>query len=109
MSVIHDSQVGDDLVCIQEFNVSPEGEAFSWETSRLFRVGERVHYLGFLQDQHYKDHPGLGWMVRFDASDGKHYSATQTYFVTEECWRELKRFFAKRVLQEPRRPRTPRK
>jgi hypothetical protein len=44
------------------------------------------------------------WMVLFDASDGERYSATQTYFVTMDCWRGLKRFFARRLLKDPRRP-----
>jgi hypothetical protein len=102
MSVIIDSQPGDEVIVIEEFHASPEGESFSWETSRRFRVGERVRYAGFLQDQYYKDHPGLGWTVRFEASDGKRYAATQTYFVTEDCWHGLKRFFARRLLRDPK-------
>jgi hypothetical protein len=108
MSVIQDSQAGDEIIIIQPFHASPEGERFSWENSRHFRVGERVHYLGFLQDQYYKDHPGLGWMVRFQTADGKPYSATQTYFVTEECWQGLKKFFARRLLREPKARKAPR-
>jgi hypothetical protein len=107
MSVILESQAGDELIVIQAFHASPEGEGFSWETSRHFRVSERVRYLGFLQDQHHKDHPGLGWMVRFAAADGKQYIATQTYFVTEECWQGLKKFFARRLLHEPKSRKTP--
>jgi hypothetical protein len=42
-------------------------------------------------------------MVLFDACDGKRYSATQTYFVTVDGWRGLKRVFARRLLREPRR------
>jgi hypothetical protein len=107
MSVILEAQAGDELIVIQEFNAAPEGESFSWEMSRRFRVGERVRYLGFLQDSHYKDHPGLGWTIRFEATDGKRYLATQTYFVTEECWQGLKRFFARRLLREPKSRKTP--
>src|SRR5262249_32761247 len=106
MSVILESQAGDELIIIQEFNASPEGEPFSWESSHRFRVGERVRYVCFAQAQHYKDHPGLGWMVCFDAMDGKRYQATQTYFVTEECWQGLKRFFARRLLREPKAGKT---
>ncbi len=102
MSVILESQPGDELINIQEFNASPEGMPSSWETSHRFRVGERVRYVSFFQDQHYKDHPGLGWMIIFDAADGKRYAATQTYFVTDECWQGLKRFFARRLLREPK-------
>jgi hypothetical protein len=107
MSVILESQAGDELVIIEAFHGCPEGERFSWERSHHFRIGEPVRYLGFLQDQHYKDHPGLGWMVRFQAADGKSYSAAQTYFVTEECWQGLKKFFARRLLREPKPRSTP--
>jgi hypothetical protein len=107
MSVILESQTGDELIVIQEFNASPEGEPFAWETSRRFRVGERVRYDGFLQDPHFKDHPGLGWTVRFEAMDGKRYTATQTYFVTDECWQGLKKCFARRLLREPKSRPTP--
>jgi hypothetical protein len=107
MSVILESQAGDELIVIEPFQASPEGESFAWETSRHFRVGERVRYLGFLQDQYYKDHPGLGWMVRFEVADSKQYTATQTYFVTEECWQGLKKFFARRLLHEPKSRKTP--
>lgn len=103
MSPILESQAGDEIVCISEFSASPRGEDFSWETSRTFRVGERVRYAGSFRDDHFKDHP-TGWMVLFDAEDGKRYGATQTYFVTVDCWRGLKRFFARRLLKEPRRP-----
>src|SRR5437899_1376970 len=44
MSVILECQPGDEFVCIQEFHCSPDGEAFSWDTSRRFRVGERLRY-----------------------------------------------------------------
>jgi hypothetical protein len=109
MSVILESQAGDELITIEEFNASPQGEAFSWETSHRFRVGERIRYVSFFQDEHYKNHPGLGWMVVFDAADGKRYAATQTYFVTEECWQRLKKFFAKRLLREPKHRKSPSK
>jgi hypothetical protein len=108
MSVIPESRPGDGLIIVEQFHASPEGEPFTWESSRRFRVGERVRYVGFLQDPHFKDHPGLGWTVRFEAADGKRYSATQTYFVTEECWQGLKKFFARRLLRDPKHRRTPR-
>jgi hypothetical protein len=106
MSVIHDSQAGDELITIEAFSSSPDGTPFSWDTCHTFRVGERVRYVGFRQDEHYKNHPGLGWTVLFDAADEKRYAATQTYFVTEECWKGLKKFFARRLLREPRPRKT---
>jgi hypothetical protein len=71
MSVIIESEPGEVLVCIQGFSGSPQDVTPSWETDRAFRIGERVHYVSFFQDRHYKDHPGLGWMVVFDGEDGK--------------------------------------
>jgi hypothetical protein len=108
MSVIHDSEAGDELICIQQFSASPDGEPFSWETSRTFRVGERVRYATFRQNRSLKDNP-VCWLVVFDAADGRRYSATQTYFVNEESWQGLKKFFARRVLAEPARRRVHRK
>ena len=46
MSVILECQAGDEFVCIQEFHASPEGEGFSWDTSRHFQVGDRLLYRG---------------------------------------------------------------
>lgn len=97
MSVIIESQKGDELICIEEFSGSPQGVTRSWDTRRTFRVGEHVRYVSFFQDEHDKDIPGLGWMVVFDAADGKRYAATQTYFVTQECWEGLRKHFAKRT------------
>jgi hypothetical protein len=107
MSVINESQPGDELVCIQEFSASPDGEPFAWETSRTFRVGERIRYVSFRQSQKLKDNP-VGWMVLFEGGDGKSYAATQTNFVTDECWQGLKKFFARRVLREPNHRKAPR-
>ena len=53
---------------------------------------ERLLYVGSRQDAHFKDRPN-GWQVVFQAADGKHYAATQTYFVTEECWRGIEQYF----------------
>jgi hypothetical protein len=108
MNVIIESQAGDELVCIQEFHASPQGEPFSWETSRNIHIGERIRYVSSYRDEHFKDHP-VGWMVVFDAADGKRYAATQTYFVTQECWERLKKFFARRLLREPKHRKSPSK
>ena len=92
MSVILECQPGNEIVCIAAFHASPEGEEFSWNTSRHFQVGERMRYLGSTQHPHFRDRPN-GWLVRFEAEDGKHYAAIQTYFVTEECWQGLEKHF----------------
>jgi hypothetical protein len=107
MNIILESQPGDELICIQEFLATSEGIPFSSERSHGFRIGERVRYVSFRQNEHLQDSPA-GWQVLFEAADGKRYAATQTYFVTEECWRGLKRFFARRLLREPKSRKAPR-
>ncbi len=107
MNVILESQRGDELICTQEFSACPEGMRFSSERSHTFFIGERVRYHSFRQNQDLKDSPA-GWMVLFDANDGKRYAATQTYFVTEECWNGLKKLFAKQLLRESKSRKTSR-
>jgi len=107
MNVILESQPGDELICIQEFSACPEGTAFSWDRSRAFEIGERVRYASFRQNQNLAESPA-GWQVLVVAADGQQYAASQTYFVTEECWQGLKRFFARRLLREPKPTRTKR-
>jgi hypothetical protein len=102
MSVIIESQAGDELVCIEQFSATPQGVPFCWDTCHTFRVGERIRYVSCYRDEYFKDHP-VGWMVVFDGEDGRRYAATQTYFVTQECWRGLKKSFARRLLREPKR------
>jgi hypothetical protein len=92
MSVILECQPGNEIICIEAFHASPEGEAFSWDTSHHFQAGDRVRYLGSLRDAHYGEQTN-GWLVRFETPDGRRYAATQTYFVTEECWLGLEKFF----------------
>jgi hypothetical protein len=105
MSVIVDCQPGDRFFCIGEFHASPDGEDFSWETSRKFRVGERLRYVGSRQNSNSKDR-STAWFVVFDAANGKRYAATQTYFVTEEEWQALKKHFSRRLLRQPPKKRT---
>src|ERR1700730_6251707 len=101
MSVILESQIGDDLINILEFHASPKGEPFSWSTCREFSVGERVRYESFFRDEQYENHPGLGWMVEVKAADGKLYAVSQTYLVTEECWEGLRVYFRTRQRKRP--------
>jgi hypothetical protein len=105
VSAILETREGAEIVCIEPFHGSPHGTRPSRETSRAFRIGERVRYAGYYQDENLKDNP-VCWMILFDAADGRRYHATQTYFVTVECWEGLKKYFARQLLKEPRRPRT---
>ena|SRR6266850_604276 len=104
MNVILESQAGNELICLQEFSASAEGKQFSWDSCHNFRIGERVRYVTFRPHPNLKDTPN-GWLVVVDAADGQRYAASQTYFVTEECWQGLKKFFAKRLLRDPKRRR----
>src|SRR5262245_42003441 len=104
MSVINDCEPGDLFFCIGEFHASPDGQGFSWDTSRNFRIGERLRYVGFRQNPSSKDRP-TGWFVIFETADKKKYAATQTYFVTAEEWLGLKKYFTRRLLHEPKKKR----
>ena len=63
MSVILECQPGDEFVCMEDFHASPEGEAFSWDTSRNFHVGERLRYVGFQQSK--PERPTDGMVCHF--------------------------------------------
>ena len=93
MSVILECQAGDEIVSIVEFHASPDGKGFCWDTSRRFHVGERVRFVGARQHANSRDRPN-GWLIEFESTDGKHYAATQAYFVTEECWHGIERYFS---------------
>ncbi len=95
MSVIIESEKGDQLVCIEEFEGPPQDVRPSPQTNRTFNIGERVRYLGFYRHLNLADNP-VCWMVIFEAADGKRYAATQTYFVTEDCWQNLSQHFARK-------------
>ena len=92
MSVILDCRPGDEFVCLAKFHASPDGQGFSWETSRTFQIGERLRYVGSRLEPRFHDRP-YSWQVIFEAADGKRYAATQTYFVTDECWRGIEQHF----------------
>ena len=92
MSVFLECRPGDEFVCLAEFHASPDGEPFSWQTSRHFRIGERLRFVEFREDQHFKGRPNA-WLVVFEAANGARYAATQTYFVTEDCWQGIEEHF----------------
>jgi hypothetical protein len=106
MNVILESEKGDELVCIQSFLACPDGIPFTSAESHKFHVGDRVKYLSFRRNARLKDSPA-GWQVVFTADDGKDYTATQTFFVTKECWKGLKEFFARKVYRETNSPKPP--
>ena len=95
MSVLIECQPGDTFFCLQEFHASPDGEGFSWDTCRRFRVGEKLRFVFGREKDDTLKRP-TNWHVVFDAADRKRYAATQTYFVTAECWERLKGHFTRR-------------
>jgi len=92
VSVILECKQGDSFYCLQRFNASPDGRPFSWNNCRQFKIGERLEYVGYKKDANLSHQPN-GWLVVFRAGDDTLFSAAQTYFVTEECWRGLEKFF----------------
>jgi len=55
-------------------------------------VGERLVYVGNKKDPAMGERPN-GWLVVFRAGDDTLFAAAQTYFVTEDCWRGIEKFF----------------
>jgi len=104
VSAILETEPGGELVCIETFSVSPH-ERVGPRSRRQFRVGERVRYITYYQDDNLRDNPA-GWMVVFrsdDPGDLNRYASTQTSFVTIDCWETLKKYFAKGLMSEPQR------
>ena len=93
MSVLLECQPGDEIVCIMGFHAAPAGEPFSWAIGREFHVGDRLRLVGSNLDPHFKDRPN-GWQVIFETDDGVQFAATQTYFVTDECWLGIEKHFS---------------
>jgi hypothetical protein len=104
MSAILAAETGEDLVCIQTFAAWPKGKEADPNTSRIFRIGQRVRYVGFYQDPKVKNSP-VGWMVLFEPKNMKHpqtFLADQTRFVTGAGWELLRRYFARKQAARPR-------
>jgi hypothetical protein len=89
MPMITETLRGDGLVCLQEFEASDAAE------TRTFRIGERVRFVGWEQDDNIRDNPVL-WLIVFDTGDGKRYAAPQNCFASDECWRGLEKYFTAR-------------
>jgi hypothetical protein len=98
MSVLLETRPGDIVVCIQEFNASPDGQPFSWDTSRRFTVGQRLRLIEGRENPHFKDGPN-GWLVVFETPDGARFAAAQTYFATEDCWKALALHFSEQPVR----------
>jgi hypothetical protein len=114
MSAITETEPGGEMVCILDFSAQPrdpDNQPIAGER-RHFHIGERVRYRSSFFKSTPKDNP-TGYMAVFepvDRHDMKRYAAAQSYFVTLECWEELKKHFASAaarkkqgdpVIQEP--------
>lgn len=93
--VISEARTNDKIYCIQSFESVPLGVPFSFNhgLERTFDIGEEVEYTGYRADKEFADKPGLGWLLTFLANDDIEYAAHPQYFVTEETWKSLGRFF----------------
>ncbi len=102
MSAITETQPGGEMVCIIGFEARPrdgEGRPVAGKR-RAFSIGEHVRYLKHEFVPKPEDHP-LGYMAIFeplDPKDGSSYGATQDYFVSLDCWEDLEKHFAGRLI-----------
>jgi hypothetical protein len=97
VSVINDSLPGDELVCVEAFQTWPRCADPRTALRRLLKVGERVRYREFYQDDRLREN-AAGWKIVFRCDDDEtEYHASQTGFVTLDTWAELERFFTSGV------------
>jgi hypothetical protein len=107
MSAIMETEPGGEMVCILAFSARPRGEdgqPISGERRR-FHVGQRVRFFSFFFKSTPQDNPS-GYMAVFeplDPSDKNRYAATETYFVTLDCWEDLGRYFARNRAKRAKR------
>jgi hypothetical protein len=98
MSAIMETESGGEMICILGFSARPRGlddQPVPGER-RSFRVGERVRYVTFFYKKTPKDNP-TGYMAVFeplDLEDENRYAASESYFVTLDCWEGLRKHFA---------------
>src|SRR5436309_733059 len=78
MSVIPETQPGTEIICIEAFLASPDGEELLLNNSRRFQVGERVRYLGARQHPDSRERPE-GWLVRFEVGNDMRCVAKYVY------------------------------
>jgi hypothetical protein len=102
MSVITETEPGGEIVCILSFSARPRDSDNGPmpDARRDFQVGERVRYISSFFKKTPEDNP-TGHMVVFEPVDGRdknRFAATQTYFVTLECWEGLKKHFASTLI-----------
>jgi hypothetical protein len=102
MSAITETEPGGEMVCIVDFEARPRNDANqpTTGTRRGFSTGEHVRYIRQFFVERPKDNP-VGHMAVFEAldpADKNHYAATQAYFVSLECWENLRSYFTSQVI-----------
>jgi hypothetical protein len=97
MSAITETEPGGDMVCIVEFEARPRNATNEPVAGkrRRFSTGEHVRYIRQFFVNTPEDNP-IGYMAIFeplDPNDRTEYGATQVYFVSLECWENLRAYF----------------
>lgn len=87
-----ESESGKPIVIIGNFTTTEHGVPFTWEQARDFNVGEVVYFEDDYKDENCTQEY-LAFMVKFKTDDGKMYSATQLYFVTQDEWADIEEHF----------------
>jgi hypothetical protein len=98
-----ESQKGDRLYCIGEFYAMPDGMPFDWSGCHRFQVGEGVVFCGHRINDASPNHPSR-YMVLFEATDGRLYSAVESYFVSDDTWNQLADHFSRRDVADRQPP-----
>src|SRR5262245_34571481 len=100
MSAISETEPGGEMVCIVAFSPRPRDSNNQPLAGprREFRVGERVRFVGSFFKDLPADNP-TGYMAVLESldRDGQgRYVATQSYFVSLDCWAGLETYFRAR-------------
>jgi hypothetical protein len=97
MSAITETEPGGEMVCIVSFSARPrdsENKPLSCPR-RDFRVGEHVRFVASFFKDSPADNP-TGYVAVFQPlseEDKGQYVATESYFVSLDCWNALERHF----------------
>ena len=98
MGAISEAEPCGEMVCIVGFEARPRDDNNQPVAGkrRSFSTGEHVRYLRQFFVNTPEDNP-IGHMAIFeplDPNDKNRYGTTQDYFVSLECWENLRSYFA---------------
>jgi hypothetical protein len=102
MSAIAETEPGGEMVCILDFEARPRdiNDQPIAGKRRAFTTGEHVRYIRHFFVAKPEDNP-IGYMAIFrsmDAKDDNLYGARHDYFVSLDCWENLKEHFARNLI-----------